>query len=203
MAGLRVGLTGGIASGKSTVSERLRALGAVVIDYDQLARDAVEPGSDALAAIVERFGPTILRDDGTLDRPALGVVVFADASALRDLEAITHPAIGRLAQERIAAIAPGSVVVHDHPLLIETGADENMDVVVVVDVDVDVQVERMVRDRNMSEGDARARLAAQVDRAKRRAAADIIIENSGTIAQLRAHVDEVWNRLLQLADADD
>lgn len=187
-----VGLTGGIGSGKSTVSRRLAELGAVVVDYDLLAREAVEPGTPGLAAIVERFGAEVLTADGALDRPALGSVVFADETARRDLEGITHPAIRDLATRRVSAADPDAVVVHDHPLLVEMGMAQACDLVVVVDVPAEVQVERLVRDRGMTEPDARARLAAQSSRDVRLAAADVVIDNTGTIAELQAQVDALW-----------
>lgn len=191
----QVGLTGGIGSGKSTVSARFAELGAVVVDYDQLAREAVEPGSPALAAIAERFGSDVLAGDGSLDRPALGAVVFADDAARRDLEAITHPAIRDLAAARVAAAADDAVVVHDHPLLVEMGMAEVCDVVVVVDVDPEVQVQRLVEQRGMTESDARARLAAQASREQRLAAADEVLDNGGTRGDLLAAVDALWERL--------
>lgn len=192
---LQVGLTGGIGSGKSTVSARLAALGAVVVDYDLLAREAVEPGTPALAAIVERFGREVVAADGTLDRPALGAVVFADEAARRDLEAITHPAVRDLAAARVAAAPEDAVVVHDHPLLVEMGMASWCDVVVVVDVDPEVQVQRLVEQRGMSEADARARLAAQAFREQRLAAADEVLDNGGTRDDLVAAVDALWARL--------
>ncbi len=192
---MRVGLTGGIGSGKSTVSALLADKGAVVIDYDLLAREVVEVGTPGLAAIVERFGPGVLRPDGSLDRPALGAVVFGDHEARLDLESITHPAIGRLAWARDEAAPDGSVVVHDHPLLVESGIANFMDMVVVVDVSEDVQIERLVRLRGMAEDDARARIAAQASRADRRAAADVVIDNSGTPEDLAEAVDALWQRL--------
>lgn len=195
--GRRVGLTGGIASGKSTVSQRLAALGAVVIDYDQLARDVVEPGSDGLSSIGERFGPSVIAADGTLDRPGLGAIVFADPSALKDLEAITHPAIRELAARREQSAAPDDIVVHDNPLLVEMGAADSVDVVIVVDVPEDVQVARMVSDRGMTEADARARIGAQASREARLAAADIVIDNTGTLTQLSARIDQVWKDLTE------
>lgn len=191
----RVGLTGGIGSGKSTVSARLGALGAYVIDYDLLAREAVEPGTDALGRIAERFGPDVLAADGTLDRPALGRVVFADEGARRDLEAITHPAIRSLAHAREEQAPPDAVVVHDHPLLVEMGMADRCDVVVVVDVPVDTQVERLARDRDMSEDDARARVAAQTSREERLAVADVVLDNGGSRQELLAQVDRLWERL--------
>lgn len=191
----RVGLTGGIASGKSTVSARLAELGAVVIDYDRLAREVVEPGSPALDLIARRFGASVIAADGSLDRPSLGAVVFSDPTALKDLEAITHPAIRDLARTREDAAGEGTIVVHDNPLLVEMGAAEACDVVIVVDVPEDVQVARMVADRGMAEADARARIAAQAQRETRLAAADVVIENTGTLADLDARIDEVWSSL--------
>jgi dephospho-CoA kinase len=192
---MQVGLTGGIGSGKSTVSARLAERGAVVVDYDVLAREAVEPGTPALRAIAERFGTDVLAPDGSLDRPRLGSIVFADESARRDLEAITHPAIRDLAAQRVAAAPDDAVVVHDHPLLVEMGMAAACDVVVVVDVDPEVQVRRLVEQRGMSESDARARLAAQASRAERLAAADEVLDNSGSPEDLRAAVDALWERL--------
>jgi dephospho-CoA kinase len=193
---VRVGLTGGIGSGKSVVSALMAERGAVVIDYDLLAREVVAPGTPGLAAIVERFGPQVLLADGTLDRPALGEIVFGDDQARRDLEAITHPAIGSMAWAADEAAPPGGVVVHDHPLLVESGMAALCDKVVVVDVPEDVQVARLVGLRGMTEADARARIAAQSPRADRLAAADIVIDNSGTLKDLRTEVDRVWEQLL-------
>ena len=193
---LVVGLTGGIASGKSTVSRRLVGLGATVVDYDLLAREVVAPGRPALAAIAERFGPDVIAADGTLDRPALGAIVFADEGARRDLEAITHPAIRELAHGVTVSAAPGTIVVHDNPLLVEMGGHRACDVVIVVDADEDAQIARMVRDRNLTEDEARARLAAQTSRAARRAVADIVIENDGPLDALMAKVDSVWAELV-------
>jgi dephospho-CoA kinase len=192
---MRVGLTGGIGSGKSTVSALLADRGAVVIDYDLLAREVVEVGSPALTQIAQRFGPGVLAPDGTLDRPALGAIVFDDHEARLDLEAITHPAIGRLAWARDEAAPEGSIVVHDHPLLVESGLAPLMDFVVVVDLPEDIQLDRLVRLRGMSIDDARSRVAAQASRADRRAAADVVIDNSGTPADLVEAVDALWTRL--------
>lgn len=192
---MRVGLTGGIGSGKSTVSALLADRGALVIDYDLLAREVVEVGAPALAAIVDRFGPGVLHADGSLNRPALADIVFADDEARRDLEGITHPAIGELAWARDEAAPDGSIVVHDHPILVEVGLAALMDVVVVVDVPEQVQIDRLVRLRGVTEADARARIAAQVSRDERLAAADVVIDNSGTVADLTAAVDALWQRL--------
>jgi dephospho-CoA kinase len=195
---VRVGLTGGIGSGKSLVSAFLAAFGAVIIDYDLLAREAVAPGSAALAAILDRFGQDLLQPDGHLNRPALGEIVFDDVAARRDLEAITHPAIGALAWTADESAPPGSIVVHDHPLLVESGMAELCDVVVVVDVPVDLQIERLVALRGMTASAARARVAAQASREDRRAAADIVIDNSGTLDDLRVEVERVWDQLKAL-----
>ncbi len=189
----RVGLTGGIGSGKSTVSARLAEHGAVVIDYDQLARDAVALGTPGLAAIRKRFGDEVIAPDGTLDRPALGQVVFGDDAARADLEAITHPAIFELAVAKEAAAPEDGVVVHDHPLLVEIGMAGTCDLVIVVDVPEDIQVERLTSLRGMTETDARARMAAQASRQERRAAADIVLDNTGTVEELEGRVDEVWH----------
>lgn len=194
---LRVGLTGGIGSGKSTVSALLRERGAVVIDYDQLARDVVEPGQPALTAIARRFGPQVLHPDGTLNRPALGAIVFTDVDARRDLEAITHPAIRDRAVQIERAAGPASIVVHDNPLLVEMGAAKHCDVVVVVDVPEPVQIQRLVHDRGMSEDDARARIAAQASRADRTAVADHVIDNSGTVNELVRTVGDLWDELVR------
>ncbi|MEH3067414.1 MAG: dephospho-CoA kinase [Aeromicrobium erythreum] len=192
---LHVGLTGGIGSGKSTVSARLAELGAVVVDYDLLAREAVEPGTPGLAAIRERFGDAVVAADGSLDRPALGAVVFADEAARRDLEAITHPAIRDLAAARVAAAPDDAVVVHDHPLLVEMGMAAACDVVVVVDLPPELQVRRLVEQRGMAEDDARARLAAQTSREQRLEAADEVLDNQGSREDLLAAVDALWVRL--------
>jgi dephospho-CoA kinase len=192
---VRLGLTGGIGAGKSTVSALLAERGAYIIDYDLLAREAVAVGTSGLSAIVERFGTDVLLPDGTLDRPALGTIVFGDESARRDLEAITHPAIGHLAWARDDAAPEHAVIVHDHPLLVEVGLDQMVDLVVVVDVPQDVQVERLVQLRGVSEADARARIAAQSDRDTRLAAADVVIDNSGSLDDLLVAVDALWVRV--------
>ncbi|MCK5890696.1 dephospho-CoA kinase [Aeromicrobium sp.] len=192
---VRVGLTGGIGSGKSTVSALLRDHGAVIVDYDQIAREVVEPGTPGLAAIVERFGPEVLGADGSLDRPALGAIVFADESARRDLEAITHPAVRARAAELEGRAGPGDVVVHDIPLLAESGERGPYDVVVVVDVPREVQVDRLVRDRGMSLDEAQARIGAQASRDDRAAVADVIVDNSGSLEELTARVRDLWREL--------
>lgn len=191
---LVIGLTGGIASGKSTVAELLAERGAVVIDADRLARDVVEPGTPGLAAVVERFGAGVLASDGGLDRAALGRLVFADPAARRDLEAIIHPAVRARAAELTAAAPDGSVVVQMIPLLVETGQQDAFDFVVVVDVDPDAQLAR-VRDRDgLGDDDARARVQAQAGRNARLAAADVVIHNDGTRDDLAGEMDAFWQR---------
>ena len=192
---IRVGLTGGIGSGKSTVSALLREHGAVVVDYDLLAREVVEPGQPALEAIARRFGDEVLTASGELNRPALGAIVFADDAARKDLEEITHPAIRERAVALEREAGPDAVVVHDNPLLIEMGAAANCDAVLVVDVPPEVQVARLVDARGMDEADARARIAAQASRDQRRAHADHMIDNSGSVDQLRDTVDAVWREI--------
>lgn len=192
----RLGLTGGIGSGKSTVSALLAERGATIIDYDQLARDVVEPGTPALRAIAERFGDGVIAADGTLDRPALGSIVFADDAARVVLEAITHPAIREQALAREAAVSDG-VIVHDHPLIVEMDMASHFDLVVVVDVPEEIQLDRLVTLRGMSEEEARGRLAAQASRQERLAIADVVIDNTGSIAALEARVDDLWQRLTE------
>jgi dephospho-CoA kinase len=197
---LRVGLTGGIGSGKSTVSAQLTSLGAVVIDADAVAREVVEPGTPALGAIADRFGPEVLTSDGVLDRPALGRLVFGDAAALRDLEAITHPAIWARTSELMAAVPPGRVMVHDMPLLVEKQMAADYHLVVVVGVGEAIRVRRLVDLRGMSEHDARARIAAQASDEQRRAAADVWLDNEGTTEALRAAVLRLWHERIEPFD---
>jgi dephospho-CoA kinase len=192
----RVGLTGGVASGKSTVSAILRELGAVVIDADQLAREVVAPGTEGLAAVVAEFGTTVLTEAGELDRPALGAVVFADEGARRRLEAIVHPRVRALGARLEAAAGDAPLVVHDIPLLAETGQAGSFDAVLVVDVPVETQVRRMVTMRGMTEEDARARVAAQAGREQRRAVATYVLDNTGTLEDLRDRVTEVFEELV-------
>lgn len=189
---ITIGLTGGIGSGKSTVAELLRARGALVIDADRLAREVVEPGTPGLAAVVARFGRGVLGADGSLDRAALGRIVFADGDARRDLEAIVHPAVRSRAAELSALAGPEDVVVHMIPLLVETGQQGAFDLVVVVDVDPDTQLAR-IRDRDgLDESQARARVQAQASRAERLAAADVVVDNTGSLADLAVQVAGLW-----------
>lgn len=200
---LTVGLTGGIGSGKSEVSRRLAALGAVVIDADALAREVVAPGTPGLAAVVAEFGPEMLAADGTLDRERLAGVVFADAGARARLNAIVHPLVG----ERSAALTeaaqardPRAIVVYDVPLLVESGLAALYDVVVVVAADPETQVARLVGQRGMAEADARARIAAQAPLADKLAVADLVVRNDGDLAALDRRVREVWSDLLARAE---
>lgn len=195
---LRVGLTGGIGSGKSAVSTLLAERGAVVIDADKIAREVVGVGTPALRAIVDRFGAEILTMDGTLDRPKLGAVVFADPAALKELEAITHPAIVARTAELEAAAGADAIVVHDNPLLVEMGAYKQCDFVVVVDVPAEVQVDRLVRLRGMTKTEAEARIAAQTSRKNRTGVADFVIDNTGSLSELARVVGGLWARLESL-----
>ena len=189
---LVVGLTGGIGSGKSTVSAMLAEKGALVIDADAITRELQQPGHEVFDAMVERFGPGIVAADGTLDRPAVAAIVFADEQARKDLEAIVHPAVGAEMLKRMQSVAETDrVVVYDVPLLVES-ARKGYGAVIVVDVDPEVAVRRLVEQRGMDEHDARARIANQATREDRRAVADRVIDNSGTIDDLRRQVDEVW-----------
>ena len=193
---MRVALTGGIASGKSTVAAVLRELGAVVIDADELARDVVAPGTPGLDEVVAEFGSSVLADDGSLDRPAVAKIVFGDEAARRRLEGIIHP---RVFEEfvRIEGEAPdGALVVHDIPLLAESGRTQDFEAVLVVDAPRETQVERMVRDRGMTREEAESRIAAQASREDRLAIATHVIENDGTREELEARVREVYADLL-------
>ncbi|GAA2117755.1 dephospho-CoA kinase [Nocardioides bigeumensis] len=198
---LRVGLTGGVASGKSTVSAILAGLGAVVVDADLLAREVVARGTDGLAEVVAAFGEGVLTPEGDLDRPAVGAIVFGDAEQRRRLEAIIHPRVRARAAEIEAAAPPGSIVVHDIPLLVETGQAAGFDAVVVVDAPSDLQVERMTSTRGMSEADAQARIAAQATREDRLAAATFVVDNAGSMDDLRQQVEQVYAALLALREA--
>ncbi|MBM7515238.1 dephospho-CoA kinase [Nocardioides nitrophenolicus] len=196
---MRVGLTGGIASGKSTVSSILRELGAVVIDADQIAREVVARGTPGLAAVVEAFGPEMLTPEGELDRPRMGALVFGDEAARRRLEGIVHPLVFERYAEQEAAAPTDAIVVHDIPLLVESGRAGEFDAVIVVDAPEELQLERMVRDRGWTEDEGRARIAAQATREQRRAVATYLIENTGTREDLRQRVTEVFDVLAAVA----
>lgn len=189
---MQIGLTGGIGSGKSSAARRFGELGALVVDADQVAREVVEPGTAGLAAVVAEFGPDVLDAGGRLDRPTLARVVFADEAARGRLNGILHPRIRARVAERIAAAPPGTVVVQDVPLLVETGQAPSYDLVVVVETPVELRIERLARDRGMPAAEARSRMATQATDEQRRAAADVVIVNDGTLDELRAAVDEIW-----------
>jgi dephospho-CoA kinase len=195
---LRIGLTGGIGSGKSTVSGLLAERGAVVVDADRIAREVVEPGSPGLAAVVEAFGPQVLTPDGALDRPALAAVVFADPEARARLDGIVHPLVRHRTAELVAAAPADAVVVNDVPLLVETGQAASYDFVLVVEADPETRVARLVQ-RGLTAEDARARIAAQATDEQRRAVADVVLDNSGTPEQLADQVDRFWAERVQPA----
>ncbi len=188
---MRIGLTGGIASGKSTVATMLVEAGAVLIDADALAREVVAAGTPGLAAVVAAFGAEVLTESGELDRPRMGALVFNDEGARRRLEAIVHPLVFQRITELEASAPAGALVVHDIPLLAESGRADTFDAVVVVDVPPEVQVERMLRDRGWTREDAESRMAAQASREQRLAIATHVIENTGTLDDLRARIAEV------------
>jgi dephospho-CoA kinase len=189
---VRVGLTGGVASGKSSVAAILRELGATIIDGDVLAREVVEKGTPGLEQVVAAFGPDILTPDGDLDRPRLGQVVFTDPEQRKRLEAIVHPLVFERYAELESATEPDDLVVHDIPLLAETGRADGFDAVLVVDVADDVRIERMLRDRGWTREDAESRIASQATREQRLAIATHVIDNSGTREQLRERVEQVF-----------
>jgi len=195
---VRIALTGGIAAGKSTVGARLAELGAAVVDADALAREAVAPGSEGLARIAESFGPAVLAEDGSLDRAALGAIVFADPERRRELEDITHPVVRRLAAERMSAaesVDPNAVVVYDVPLLVESGPDHGFELVVVAHAPAAVRIERMVALRGMDRAEAERRIGAQASDAERLAIADVVIDTDGTLDATLEQVDRLWERV--------
>lgn len=193
---LSIGLTGGIASGKSLMSQRFRELGAVVIDADQLARDVVAPGTAGLAAVADEFGPGVLQEDGSLDRPVLGALVFADKTKLAALNAIVHPLVRAAATVLKSAAEADAIVVQDIPLLIETGQGAHFHLVVAVDAPAEQRMSRMVKNRGMSPVEALARMDAQVSDVARKAGADVVLDNSRTPDVALAALDELWNSRL-------
>jgi dephospho-CoA kinase len=199
---LRVGLTGNIASGKSSVVAVWRELGAFVVDADELARRVVEPGTRGLAAIVERWGASVLDAEGRLDRAALRDLVFADPAERAVLEAIVHPAVAALRDEELrrAESTGVSVAVSDIPLLFEVGLQDRFDVVVLVDAPAKVRRERLVRDRGLAPEAADRMIAAQMPAAEKRGRADIVIENDGTREDLESTARAVWRQLLERAE---
>ena len=195
---LLVALTGGIASGKSTVARRLAAHGAVIVDADQVARDVVAPGEPALARIAEEFGPGVIAADGSLDRPALGAIVFRDPDGRQKLNAITHPAVLARSRELFAAAAeadPDAIVVYDIPLLVEAGRHDEFDLVVVVRAATETRIARMVELRGMTREEALHRLNSQATDAERVAIADVVIDADGTVEETLAQADQLWENL--------
>jgi dephospho-CoA kinase len=196
---LRIGLTGGIGAGKSEVSRRLAAQGAVVIDADLIAREVVAPGTDGLAEVVAAFGPGVLAADGSLDREKLGELVFSDPDQLARLNAIVHPRVGARMRELEDSAGPGAIVVNDVPLIAENNLASNFDLVVVVDVPPRIQLDRLVRLRGMTRPQARARMAAQASREARLAIAGMVVDNSGSLAELDRQVGDLWAELRRRA----
>ncbi|GAB1817529.1 dephospho-CoA kinase [Herbidospora sp. RD11066] len=192
---MKIGLTGGIGSGKSEASKRLAARGAVVIDADKIAREVVEPGTEGLAEIVAAFGTEVLRPDGALDREKLGSIVFSDAEKLTTLNGIVHPKVGERVQQLLDDVPEGGVIVYDVPLLAENKLAPTFDHVIVVDTDDETRIRRLAENRGMSESDARARIAAQASREERLSIADTVIDNNGTVDDLDRQIDEAWARL--------
>ncbi|MGP9650876.1 dephospho-CoA kinase [Glutamicibacter sp. AOP38-B1-38] len=194
---IHVGLTGGVASGKSAVAARLVELGAVLIDADKLAREVVAPGTPGLEAIREAFGDAVFAADGTLDRAALGALVFGDEAQRRKLNAIVHPLVRARAQELRAAAGQQAIVVEDIPLLAESGQAQDFDTVIVVQAPRAERIRRMVEDRGWSEAEAESRMAAQASDAQRAAIADHLLHNEGTLEELRARVTELFEKELR------
>lgn len=192
---LRLGLTGGIASGKSTVSRIFAELGAIIIDSDLLAREVVAPGTDGLDEVVKAFGEEVLTATGEMDRAKVGAIVFADPSRRKVLEQIIHPRVFQRALEIDGSAGEHDVVINDIPLLVETNQADRFDAVVVVDVPTELQVDRMVRDRGMSVEEAEGRIAAQATREQRLAVATYVVENTGSLEDLRKRVEQVWEQL--------
>lgn len=193
-----IGLTGGIASGKSTVSRRLAQHGAVHIDADLLARRVVEKGSEGLAAVRAEFGDGVIAADGTLDRAALGAIIFADAEARIRLNAIVHPLVRALSLQRFAAAEaedPNAVVVYDVPLLVEASVDHPFDLIIVVQATAATRIRRLIKERGLSREEAERRVSAQASDAERLAMADVVIDSDGTLAHTMSQTDELWHRI--------
>lgn len=196
-----IALTGGIASGKSTIARRLAELGAVIVDADQIVRDVQAPGSPVLAEIVAEFGADVLLDDGALDRAALGAKVFGEPEQLKRLNAIVHPAVGAESRRRFAAglaAAPDAVVVYDVPLLVEARAEDAWDLIVVAHAPASVRLERLIELRGLDRRGAEERIASQVSDEARLAIADVVIDTAGTLEQTRDQVDALWERIRAL-----
>ncbi len=200
---MRIGLTGGIASGKSTAAREFARLGAVLIDADVVAREVVEPGTEGLARLVAYFGERILRPDGRLNRAELGRIVYGDEAARSQLNSIVHPLV-RARREQLEAAAPdGAIVMHDIPLLVETGQQDDFDAVIVVDVPIDIQIERIVKRDGLSREDALNRVAAQASREERLRAATYVIDSSGPKQQTYAQIAEIWDELNARRETSD
>jgi len=193
---LRIGLTGGMGAGKSTVARILAERGAVIVDSDVIAREVVAPGTEGLAALAEAFGPDILAADGSLDRPALAAKAFADDQSRAKLNSITHPLVGKRTAELIGAAPADAIVVQDIPLLVENGLAPLMNLVLIVDVPAETRIRRLVEFRGVPENDARARIAAQATDEQRRAVADVLLDNSGPEGAIEPVVHELWDRRL-------
>ena len=198
---LKIGLTGGIGAGKSVVAQRLAAYGALLIDADRIAREVVEPGTEGLAQVVGTFGTGVLAKDGTLDRARLGEIVFADPELRAKLGAIIHPLVGARIRDLEREADPGSIVVEDIPLIAENDLAGFFDLVVVVDVSPRLQQERLTRDRGLTAEQVQLRMAAQSSREQRLAIADIVVDNSGSLAELDREVGELWGELCRRARA--
>jgi dephospho-CoA kinase len=200
---LLVGLTGGLAAGKTTVARMLRDRGAVVVDADELARKALEPGTPGYEQVCDVFGRDVLDDDGRIDRHELAARVFSDERRRRALESITHPEVFRMLAETVEAHrGTDAVVVFDAPLIVETGFHQAVDALVVVTAPREVQVERVARDRGMDEGEARSRIEAQVDPSRREGLADVVIHNDGDMGALERQVEGLWQELQRRAAPD-
>ena len=196
-----VGLTGGIASGKSAVAKRLSEHGAVVVDADVVAREVVEPGTEGLARIAEEFGPSVIGVDGSLDRAALGSIVFSDPERRAILNAITHPAVWKRSHELFDAAPADAVVVYDVPLLAEGTRVDEFDLVVVVDANAETRIGRMVELRGMSREEATRRIGSQASDAERLAIADVVIDSNGTLDETLRQADELWVSLAASAES--
>jgi dephospho-CoA kinase len=193
-----IGLTGGIASGKSVVASRLAEHGAVVVDADRIAREVVEPGTPALARIAEEFGGEVIASDGSLDRAALGEIIFGSPEKRAALNAITHPAVGRRSKELFAAAAaadPEAIVVYDVPLLVDAGRTDEFDLIVVVNASTETRVNRMIELRGMTRDEAMHRINSQATNTERLAIADVVIDSNGTLEQTLAQADALWEKL--------
>lgn len=199
---VHVGLTGGIAAGKSAVAALLAERGALLVDSDVLAREVLEKGTPGLAAVQDAFGDRVITGDGELDRVALARIVFQDAAARERLNRIVHPRIRAQARRIVAEAGPDAVVVQDVPLLVETGQADAFDLVVVVEAPLEERLRRMVEDRGMTREDAEARIAAQATDEQRRAVADVVIVNDADLTRLRSVVDQVWERFMAAPDQD-